>query len=59
MPQLFSRHELEDLCASALARKRSEIIYDLVRSPRAERTMVLASLSTVSAALSRKQAQVR
>lgn len=58
MPQLFSRDELEDLCQETLKRKRSAIIADLARSPLIERTMVLASLTTISAVLGRKQGQV-
>lgn len=33
MPQLISRHELEDLCEKALTRKRAAIIANLARGP--------------------------
>ena len=57
MPQLITRHELEDLCERDLQAKLSALISDVARTQRPyERTLELASIGTVSTAWSRKRA---
>ena len=57
--QLISRHEIEDLCEKALKAKWSALMFDLIRTPFAERTLALASVETVSAELHRKRGKIR
>jgi hypothetical protein len=60
MPQLITRHELEDLCEKGLQAKLSALIWDVARRQRPyERTLELASIGTVSTAWHRARARRR